>query len=107
MGGDMAVHDPYVLRWWEFEEQETYPRPGYSWSRFFRNQEGLKGLRMQHDLAVALSRADAVILAVRHKDYLNLRPEDVIRMAARSRSSTASASSTTRKSAATSSSAAR
>ena len=83
MGGDMAVHDPYVLRWWEFEEQETYPRPGYSWSRFFRNQEGLKGLRMQHDIAAALSRADAVILAVRHKDYLELRPEDVVRMTGR------------------------
>src|SRR5262247_1780290 len=26
MGGDMAVHDPYVMHWWEFEEQETYPR---------------------------------------------------------------------------------
>ena len=83
MGGDMAVHDPYVLRWWEFEEQETYPRPGYSWSRFFRNQEGLKGLRMQQDLAAALGRADAVILAVRHKEYLDLRPEEVVRMTGR------------------------
>src|SRR5262249_8065628 len=83
MGGDMAVHDPYVLRWWEFEEQETYPRTGYSWSRFFRNQEGLKALRMQHDLGKALQRADAVILAVRHKEYLDLRPEEVVRMTGR------------------------
>jgi nucleotide sugar dehydrogenase len=83
MGGDMAVHDPYVLRWWEFEEQENYPRPGYSWSRFFRNQEGLKGLRMQQDLGTALKRADAVILAVRHKEYLDLRPENVVKMTGR------------------------
>jgi nucleotide sugar dehydrogenase len=83
MGGDMAVHDPYVLRWWEFEEQETYPRPGYSWSRFFRNQEGLKTLRIQQDLGDALKRADAVILAVRHKEYLDLRPEEVVKMTGR------------------------
>ena len=83
MGGDMAVHDPYVLRWWEFEEQETYPRPGYSWARFFRNQEGLKGLRVQQDLAGALKGADAVMLAVRHKAYLDLDPAEVVRMAGR------------------------
>jgi nucleotide sugar dehydrogenase len=83
MGGDMAVHDPYVLRWWEFEEQETYPRPGYSWSRFFRNQDGLKALRVQPDLGAALKRADAVILAVRHKPYLDLQPDDVVRMSGR------------------------
>ncbi|HYV85385.1 MAG TPA: UDP binding domain-containing protein [Patescibacteria group bacterium] len=83
MGGDMAVHDPYVLHWWEFEEQETYPRAGYSWSRFFRNQDGLKGLRMHQDLGKALQRADALILAVRHKEYLDLRPEDVVKMTGR------------------------
>src|SRR5262245_31231349 len=83
MGGDMAVHDPYVLRWWEFEEQGTYPRPGYSWSRFFRNQDGLKALRMQQDLGAALKGADAVILAVRHQQYLDLAPEDVVRMTGR------------------------
>lgn len=83
MGGDMAVHDPYVMHWWEFEEQETYPREGYSWSRFFRNQEGLKSLRMQQDLGAALKGADAVILAVRHKPYLDLKPEDVVQQAGR------------------------
>jgi nucleotide sugar dehydrogenase len=83
MGADMAVHDPYVVHWWEFEEQETYPREGYSWSRFFRNQEGLKSLRMQQDLGAALKGADAVILAVRHKPYLDLAPEDVVKQAGR------------------------
>ncbi|HEV8199288.1 MAG TPA: UDP binding domain-containing protein [Candidatus Polarisedimenticolia bacterium] len=83
MGADMVVHDPYVVHWWEFEEQETYPREGYSWSRFFRNQEGLKSLRMQQDLGAALKGADAVILAVRHKPYLDLAPEDVVKQAGR------------------------
>ncbi|HKQ96936.1 MAG TPA: UDP binding domain-containing protein [Candidatus Polarisedimenticolia bacterium] len=83
MGGDMGVHDPYVAHWWEFEEQETYPRPGYSWSRFFRNQEGLKSLRMQQDLGAALKGADAVILAVRHQQYLALAPDDVVKMTGR------------------------
>ena len=83
MGGDMAVHDPYVAHWWEFEEQETYPREGYSWSRFFRNQEGLKALRMQQDLGAALRGADAVILAVRHTPYLQVEPEEVVKQAGR------------------------
>jgi nucleotide sugar dehydrogenase len=83
MGGDIAVHDPYVGHWWEFEEQETYPREGYSWARFFRNQEGLKSLRVQHDLGRALKGADAVVLAVRHKPYLELKPEDVVAQAGR------------------------
>jgi nucleotide sugar dehydrogenase len=83
MGGDVAVHDPYVGHWWEFEEQETYPREGYSWARFFRNQEGLKALRVQHDLGQALKGADAVVLAVRHKPYLELKPEDMVQQAGR------------------------
>ncbi len=28
MGAEIAVHDPYVEHWWEFEKQDTYPRPG-------------------------------------------------------------------------------
>ncbi len=83
MGGEIAVHDPYVLRWWEFEMQETYPSPGYSWGRFFRNQEGLKDLKIEQDLAAALKGADAMILAVRHKPYLNLSPYEVVKMADR------------------------
>ncbi len=27
MGADLAVHDPYVLTWWELESQDTYPAP--------------------------------------------------------------------------------
>jgi len=80
MGGSLRVHDPYVSHWWELEEQDTYPSPGYSWARFFRNQEGLKNLRVQPDLAAALKGADAVILAVRHAPYLSLQPDDVVKL---------------------------
>jgi len=80
MGAEIGIHDPYVLRWWELEKQDTYPAPGQSWSRFFRNQEHLSELRVEQDLARALKDADAVIFAVRHEPYLKLRPDDVIRM---------------------------
>ena len=67
MGAEIVVHDPYVKHWWEFEKQDTYPAPGQSWSRFFRNQERLEDLRIQQDLGKALEGVDAVILAVRHQ----------------------------------------
>lgn len=67
MGADVAVHDPYVRHWWEFEKQDTYPSPGHSRSRFFRNQERLSELRVDDDLAETLKEADAVVLAVRDR----------------------------------------
>jgi UDP-N-acetyl-D-glucosamine dehydrogenase len=81
MGADMRVHDPYVEHWFEFEEQDTYPAPGHSLARFFRNQEHLKELRIQQDLKSALHGVEAVILAVPHEPYLALEPDDVVRMA--------------------------
>ncbi|MCH7871952.1 MAG: nucleotide sugar dehydrogenase [Planctomycetes bacterium] len=83
LGAETAVHDPYVERWWELENQDTYPAPGQSWSRFFRNQEQLSETRVEHDLATALKDADAVIFAVRHKPYLNLEPDEVVKMTGR------------------------
>jgi nucleotide sugar dehydrogenase len=83
MGADMRVHDPYLQHWWEFEQQDTYPTPGYSWARFFRNQERLTDLRVQQDLAAALKGVDAVVLAVRHKPYLELSPDEVVKMIGR------------------------
>jgi len=80
MGADVHVHDPYVDHWWEFEAQDTYPSLGQSRARFFNRQEGLKELRVQKDLAAALKGMDAIVLAVRHKQYLNLDPDDVYRM---------------------------
>ncbi len=80
MGADVRAHDPYVQHWWELEKQETYPASGLSWSRFFRNQEHLKDFKMTTDLKDALKGSDAVIFAVRHKAYLDLEPEEVVRM---------------------------
>ena len=51
MGADLRVHDPYVDHWYELENQDTYPAPGHSWARFFRNQQGLTDVRVQKDLA--------------------------------------------------------
>lgn len=79
MGAEIKVHDPYVEHWWEFEQQDSYPAPGQSKGRFFRNQEKLKEVRIDQDLERSLKGVDAVILAVPHKAYLDLDPDDVVR----------------------------
>ncbi|MBM3790682.1 MAG: GDP-mannose dehydrogenase [Acidobacteria bacterium] len=81
MGAEMRVHDPYVEHWYEFESQDTYPAPGQSWGRFFRNQGQLPNLRVQKSLSKALRGAEAVILAVPHQPYLKLKPEQVVKWA--------------------------
>jgi len=81
MGAEMRVHDPYVEHWYELEKQDLYPAPGHSWSRFFRNQEGLANTRVSHDLPKVLKGAEAVILAVPHKPYLELDPDQVVKWA--------------------------
>ena len=80
MGAEIRVHDPYVEHWYEFEQQETYPAPGQSLARFFRNQEHLGGLRVEPDLAKSLNGVEAVVLAVPHEIYLALDPEQVVEM---------------------------
>ena len=81
MSAEMRVHDPYVDQWHELESQDVYPAPGQSWSRFFRNQDGLASMRVLKDLPAALEGAEAVIFAVPHEPYLNLAPEDVVEWA--------------------------
>jgi nucleotide sugar dehydrogenase len=78
MGADLRVHDPYVEHWYELESQQDYPAPGQSWSRFFRNQEGLTSITVQKNLAATLKGAEAVIFAVPHTEYLALKPEDIV-----------------------------
>lgn len=78
MGAELRVHDPYVEQWWEFTQQDQYPAPGRSLARFFRNQDKLRELRVQKDLHAALKGCDAVVLAVRHAPYLDLRPDEVV-----------------------------
>lgn len=80
MGAEIKVHDPYVEHWWEFENQDTYPAVGESRSRFFRNQENLKELRICPTMSEALEDSDAVVLAVRHREYLKLKPDDIVKM---------------------------
>ena len=78
MGAEIRVHDPYVEHWYEFEVQETYPAPGYSLARFFRNQDNLDQLRVEESLEKALNGVEAVILAVPHEPYLVLDPDWVV-----------------------------
>jgi nucleotide sugar dehydrogenase len=78
MGAEIRVHDPYVDHWYEFESQDTYPAPGHSWSRFFRNQDGLTELRVEKDLPSMLPGAEALVLAVPHSEYLTLKPSDIV-----------------------------
>jgi UDP-N-acetyl-D-mannosaminuronate dehydrogenase len=80
MGAEIRVHDPYLRHWWEFEKQDTYPTPGHSLARFFRNQEKLSNLHVHQDLKQALRGTDAVIFAVRHEPYLKLSPDEVVQM---------------------------
>jgi UDP-N-acetyl-D-glucosamine dehydrogenase len=80
MGAEIKVHDPYVEHWWEFEQQDTFPGPGQSKARFFRNQDKLKEIRIEQDLNKALYDAEAVIFAVPHKAYLNLEPEAIVKI---------------------------
>jgi hypothetical protein len=75
----LRVHDPYVLHWWEFEKQDEYPASSLGLKRFFRGQEKLKGLRIEQELKKALDGVDALILAVRHKHYLSLDPDEVVK----------------------------
>jgi len=81
MSGEVKAHDPYVPHWWELEKQDSYPAVGHSLSRFFRNQEHLREFKMTPSLPEVLSGSDAVVFAVRHKAYLDLQPDDVVRMA--------------------------
>jgi UDP-N-acetyl-D-mannosaminuronate dehydrogenase len=59
------------------EKQDAYPTHS-SWARFFRNQEGLKSLKVIKELAEAVNGADALVLAVRHEPYLKLDPDQVV-----------------------------
>ena len=81
MGAELRVHDPYVEHWWEFEAQESYPAPGQSLSRFFRNQDQLSSLHVEQDLETSLKGVEALILAVPHEAYRELDPDAVVKMA--------------------------
>lgn len=83
MGGDVVVHDPYVKHWWELEKQDSYPAPGHSWARFFRNQDKLTEIKVKDNLKETLKGTDAVVFAVRHQAYLKLSPDEIVAMTGR------------------------
>ncbi len=78
INAEVTVHDPYVDHWFELEKQDEYPATGSSWKRFFRNQEKLRDIVVQKDLKKALKGVDAIILAVPHKHYFNLDPDEIV-----------------------------
>ena len=73
MGAELSVHDPYVEHWYEFETQDTYPATGTPWRASSATRRISRSLRVQKDLAAALEGVEAVIFAVRHSPYLELR----------------------------------
>jgi len=81
MGAEIRVHDPYVEQWWEFTNQEEYPQVGRS--VFFRNQKKLKDLEVKKDLKEALQGIMAMVIAVRHEAYLDLDPDEIIKIVGR------------------------
>jgi len=81
MRAEIRVHDPYVDHWYEFERQDEYPASGLSLARFFQNQDDLKALRVGSDLASSLTGVGAVILAVPHRPYLDLDPDEIVERA--------------------------
>ena len=81
MSAELRIHDPYVDHWYELEDQDSYPSPGSSWKRFFRNQEGLKESVVEKDLEKSLNGIEAVILAVPHSQYMKLDPKDIVKWA--------------------------
>jgi len=79
MGADVKVHDPYVDHWWELEKQDEYPHPDYSQKRFFDRQDKLSELRIEKDMWTSMKNVDAIVLAVKHQQYINLDAEEVVR----------------------------
>jgi UDP-N-acetyl-D-mannosaminuronate dehydrogenase len=79
MGADVSVMDPYVEHWWELEKQDSYPHPDYSLMRFFERQENLTSILVEKDLWSSLKGVDAIVLSVRHEQFLNLDPDEVVK----------------------------
>jgi len=79
MGAEIKVHDPYLEHWYELESQDTYPSPTHSWSKFFRNQEGLANIRVENNLEATLKGTEALILAVPHSPYMDLDPDEIVK----------------------------
>jgi len=78
MGASLRVHDPYVEVWAEIEDQDL-SKDSTGFGRFFTRQEGLSRLKIEKDMWAAMQGVKAIVLAVPHKDYIDLDPEEVIK----------------------------
>jgi UDP-N-acetyl-D-glucosamine dehydrogenase len=88
MGADVRVHDPYVKHWFEFINQSvSVEHDGdfapHSKAHFFNRQAQLENLQMEPDLGKAMKGVKAVVLAVRHEEYLDLDPDKVVKAVGR------------------------
>ncbi|MBA7574472.1 UDP-N-acetyl-D-mannosamine dehydrogenase [subsurface metagenome] len=76
MGASIRVHDPYVESWQEIEDQDLGD-DSFGYGRFFNRQESLRTLHVDKDMWSAMKGVKAIVLAVRHKSYLDIDPEKV------------------------------
>lgn len=88
MGAEMRVHDPYVAHWFEFLNQDiNVEHDGdfapHSKAQFFNRQKDLKNLNMEKDLKKAMKGVKAIILGVRHSEYMDLDPDSVVKAVGR------------------------
>ena len=88
MGADVRVHDPYVKHWFEFLNQSVSAEHDgdfapHSKAHFFNRQAQLEKLEMEPDLNKAMKGVKAIVLAVRHAEYLDLDPDKVVKAVGR------------------------
>jgi nucleotide sugar dehydrogenase len=79
MGANIKVHDPYVEVWAEIKGQEDDPDSSKGYGRFFSRQRNLTNLKMEGDMWAAMKGVKAIIIAVGHKPYLALDPNQVLK----------------------------
>ncbi len=79
MGATLRAHDPHVSHWPEVQDQDTCCPPERSKASFFGRQAPLKDLRVEKDLWKSMAGVKAIVLAVRHAQYMDLDPEEVVR----------------------------
>ena len=77
MGASIKIHDPYIEKWYEIEEQNLEDDSGHNWGRYFSRQNRLTGFKMEKDMWVSMKGVKAIVLAVRHKQYLDMAPKKV------------------------------
>jgi len=72
MGASIRVHDPYVANWQEIKD-EYLNNDSFGYGCFFTRQENMRNLMIEQDIWLAVAGVKAIVLAVRHKPYVNLK----------------------------------